>query len=106
MNKIIKLKQKYKDCNGEIINYGDILKCKFMEEQTKQEYSPKAPFCMLVRYNDTKDLVYISGMDDFQEVSEFQMKEDKKDNIISSLEIFANKSVYEANLNYFTDGEE
>lgn len=100
-NNVIQIKEKYKDCNGEIINYGDILKYLPAEEYEKTKNSPKRPFCMLVKYNNKKDLMYISGMDEFVEISEFQTYEDEINNTISSVEIFAHRAVYEGNLNYF-----
>ncbi|MFA7658790.1 MAG: hypothetical protein WCY19_05095 [Candidatus Gastranaerophilaceae bacterium] len=99
------MKKVYTDKHGEKINYGDILKCDFMEAESKKDFAPKAPFVMLVEYDDNKDMFYISGMDDFVEISEFQ-RPNSAVNIngmykLDCLEIFANRCVYENNLNYF-----
>ena len=42
---------KYLDKNGEVINYGDILKCVSFENKPKTENSCKTPFCMLCKYD-------------------------------------------------------
>jgi predicted phosphodiesterase len=92
---------KYTDYNDETIHYGDILKVKFMEEREKSPYDVKTPFAMLVKGENDKDMMYISGMDEFSEISEWQKEEDRFKNKISSVEIFAWRAVYEANLNAF-----
>lgn len=68
----------YKDKKGNEIRYGDMLKC--------EDY-PNVHLIMCKEQG--KDMLYISGMDEFQEISEWQSEEDKKENKISALEIFS-----------------
>jgi len=84
---------KYLDKNGEIINYGDILKCVSAENRPKDENSCKTPFCMLCKL-DGKDMIYVSGMDEYFEINDMKLPTDKI-NELSDFEIFAHKSIYE-----------
>lgn len=93
------MKTKYLDVNGQTICYGDILKIISMESREKNENSIRTPFAMLVKYSDSKNMMYISGMDEFWEISECQCGVDKGTNKLSDFEIFAERAVYEANLN-------
>lgn len=77
----------YKDKHGEIINYCDVLKIAGYKRES--EYAPKEPFLTLVK-NNGKDMLYISGMDEYQEIEDWQTEEDKENNTISQLEIFCN----------------
>mgnify|MGYP002512613377 FL=1 len=67
---------KYKDCNGQIIFYGDILRLK--DYKRESENSPKEPFFIL-----TKKGMYTSGMDEFAPIEECKLKTDKIRNIYS-----------------------
>ncbi len=76
---------KYKDKNGQDIQYGDVLKLVNYEKSSVN--SPKEPYLTLIK-QDGKDMLYISGMDEYQEIENWQTEEDKKNNTITSLEIF------------------
>ena len=92
------MKTHYKDCHGEIISYGDILRdIQWQEKYPKSEYSPKEPFFMIAKCNG-ETMMYISGMDEFYPIEDCKMKTDKIDEL-GSFEIFANRVVYDANLN-------
>lgn len=91
------MKTHYKDCNGEIISYGDILRdIHWWENYPKTEHSPKEPFFMIVKCNG-ETMMYISGMDEFYPIEDCKMKTDKIDEL-GAFEIFANRVVYENNL--------
>lgn len=89
------MKNVYFDINGEEINNGDILRLKNYT-QPKSEFAPKEPYLIFIQNNDNCKL-YISGMDEFQPVEEWQTDEDKKENKISALEIFVSFNSYSAN---------
>ena len=92
------MKTHYKDCHGELIGYGDILRdIHWQEKYPKSEYSPKEPFFMIAKCNG-ETMMYVSGMDEFYPIEECKMKSDKIDEL-GSFEIFANKEVYDGNLN-------
>lgn len=88
---------KYLDKNGEVINYGDILKCIGLENEPKTENSCKTPFCMLCKY-DGKDMIYVSGIDEYFEINDMKLPTDKI-NELKNLEIFAHRVIYEGVLN-------
>lgn len=75
---------KYKDKNGQEIQYGDVLKLVNCE---KIESLLKEPYLTLIKHNG-KDRLYISGMDEYLDIDDFQTEADKKTNTISSLEVF------------------
>lgn len=77
----------YKDKHGETISYGDVLK--IVDYKRENENEPKEPFITLVK-QDGEDMLYVSGMDEYQEIEDWQTEEDKKNNTISQLEIFCN----------------
>lgn len=78
---------KYKDCNGQIIFYGDILRLK--DYKRESENSPKEPFFIL-----TKKGIYTSGMDEFTPIEECKLKTDKIDEL-GAFEIFVPANIYE-----------
>lgn len=86
----------YKDCNGEYISYGDILRCKSesFTEQFKHPYAIKEPFFMLCKFNN-KPMIYIGGMDEYQDINEYKSTDDKIDEL-NVFEIFAHKMIYES----------
>lgn len=75
----------YKDKHGETISYGDVLKIVNYKRENKN--APKEPFLTLVK-QDGEDMLYISGMDEYQKIEDWQTEDDKKNNTISQLEIF------------------
>ena len=77
---------KYKDCNGQIICYGDILRLK--DYKRESEYSPKEPYFIL-----TKKGMYTSGMDEFQPIEDCKLKTDKIDEL-GAFEIFVSANIY------------
>lgn len=77
----------YKDKHGETISYGDVLKIVNYKRENKN--APKEPFLTLVK-QDGEDMLYISGMDEYQKIEDWQTEDDKKNNTISQLEIFCN----------------
>ena len=82
------MKTKYKDKNNNVINYGDILRWVHYPKRTEEEkkYAPKEPYLKIVKY-DRKDMMYMSGIDEYTEIIEWQTKEDMQENKISSVEI-------------------
>lgn len=76
---------KYKDKNGQEIQYSDVLK--LVNYGKYSENQPKEPYLTLIK-QDGKDMLYISGMDEYQDIEGWQTEEDKKNDTISSLEIF------------------
>lgn len=97
------MKTKYKDINGNEISYGDILRWVHYKQPTEEQkqFAPKEPWLTIVSTHTTKNKMYISSMDEFTDISEWQTKEDKKQNKISSVEIFVSKDVYDDTLKYF-----
>lgn len=88
------MKTHYKDCHGELIGYGDILRDIYWQKKyPKSEYSPKEPFFMIAKCNG-ETMMYVSGMDEFYPIEECKLKSDKIDEL-GSFEIFVNKEVYE-----------
>lgn len=49
---------KYIDSEGKQIAYGDILRLKNYQPSDKP-YAPKEPYYMVVKYDKTKDLVFV-----------------------------------------------
>ncbi len=85
----------YVDCNGTKINNGDILKLANYEKSDSQ-FAPKEPFLIFINNNDETEL-YISGMDEYHTITDYQTEDDKKENKISGVELFAKKDVIDAN---------
>lgn len=77
----------YKDKNGNEISYGDIMRC---------EAIPNVNLIMCKEQG--KDMLYVSGMDEFQEVSDWMSEDDKKENKLSGLEIFSRMQSRYANI--------
>lgn len=84
----------YLDYDGGIISYGDILKIRDLESQPRSKYSPKIPFAMIVR-KDNKDMLYVSGVDEFLEMSEVSINDDGR--TLPEFSIFAPRLSYEGN---------
>lgn len=82
------MKTNYTDTNGNVINYGDILKWVHYPQRTEEErkYAPKEPYLKIVKL-DNKDMMYMSGVDEYTEIKDWQTKEDIQENKISSVEI-------------------
>lgn len=91
------MKTKYVDCNGHQISYGDILKFPFLEKEPKKEFEPPKPFGMIVKFDDG-DWLYYSLEDEFRPISDCQKGDDAEKNIISGVEIFAPREIYETTL--------
>lgn len=88
------MKTIYKDCNGENISYGDILRDIHWNEKYKRtKCSPKEPFFMLCKVNG-KTMMYVSGMDEYVDLQECKLKTDKIDRL-ECFEIFAYRTIYE-----------
>lgn len=91
---------KYLDKRGTEINYGDILRfVEYEEIRENKEYSPKIPFGMLVKH-ENKDMIYVSGLDEFHEIKNCQTENDNESQI-STVEIFAPKKLYSELLTKF-----
>ena len=88
------METKYKDCNNEVISYGDILR--WLDTPKREKYSPKEPFFMITKSNG-EAMMYCSVMDEFAPITDYQTKLDKE-NELSRFEIFAHRDVYERNL--------
>lgn len=78
----------YKDCNGLIICYGDILRMK--DYKRESDLSPKEPYFIW-----TKQGMYVSGMDEYVPVEECKMPTDKIDELCS-FEIFIRANIYKS----------
>ena len=88
------MKSKYKDCNGESISYGDILRdIHWQKKCPKTDNSPKEPFFMITKLNN-KTMMYVSGIDEYVPVDECKLKTDKL-NELGSFEIFVHTTIYE-----------
>ena len=89
------MKTIYKDCKGEQISYGDILRCAYIEKNCDFEspYATKMPFFMICKL-DGKTMMYTSANDEYIEIDECKLKTDKIDEL-NGFEIFAHKEVYE-----------
>lgn len=82
------MKTIYKDVNGNIISYGDILKDIYWEKKCpKSEYSPQEPYFMITKCNG-ETMMYFSGMDEFYPIEECKLKTDKIDEL-KSFRIYA-----------------
>ena len=66
----------YTDKNGNIIEYGDILKYEEPIIQNRDEFSPEEPQFKLEIF-DGKPMIHISGMDEYQEINECQSPDDE-----------------------------
>lgn len=98
MNDIEEKKQYYKDCNGFVICYGDILRLK--DYKRTSDLAPKEPYFIW-----TKQGMYVSGMDEFMPIEECKMPTDKIDEL-SSFEIFVRAKVYNQVQSLFKAEEE
>lgn len=100
------MKTNYKDVNGNTINYGDILRWLDFPCRQGENYISE-PYMMIVPYNSDRVkrdcMMYMSAMDEYTPISEWQTKEDEKDNKISCVKIFVDREAYEANLKYFDE---
>ena len=96
------MQTKFKDANGNIINYGDILKWLDFPRGEGENYVAES-YMMIVKYDENKDMMYMSGMDEFTPIKEWQTKEDEKENKISCVKIYVNRELYEANFKFFED---
>ena len=94
---------KYIDSEGKQIAYGDILRLKNYQPSDKP-YAPKAPYYMVVKYDKTEDLVYCSTMDDFIEISAFQLDDnDVRLNKLRLLKLDISQDMIKDTLNFFED---
>lgn len=92
---------KYIDSEGKQIAYGDILRLKNYQPSDKP-YAPKEPYYMVVKYDKTKDLVFCSSMDEFVEVSEFQLdNNDVRLNKLRLLKLDISQDMIKDTLNFF-----
>ena len=89
------MKTIYKDCKGEQISYGDILRCVYIEKNCdfKSPYAIKIPFFMICKL-DSKTMMYCSAGDEYIEIGNCKTKTDKIDEL-SAFEIFAHREIYE-----------
>lgn len=78
----------YKDCNGLVICYGDILRIK--DYKRESDLSPKEPYLIW-----TKKGMYFSGMDEYVPVEECKSSTDKIDELYS-FEIFVRAKNYKS----------
>ena len=85
------MKTDYKDFNGEIISYGDILR--WLDIPPRCKYSPKEPFFMITKLNG-ETMMYCSQVDEFVPLTECKAKTDKI-NELSRFEIFVHRNIYE-----------
>lgn len=82
---------KYKDCNGENISYGDILR--WLDAPPRDKYSPKEPFFMLCKIHG-ETMMYCSLGDEYLPLTDCKTKTDKIEEF-SRFEIFAHRLIYE-----------
>lgn len=54
--------------------------------EEERKYAPKEPYLKIVKFGN-KDMMYVSVMDEYTEIVEWQTKEDIQENKISSVEI-------------------
>ncbi len=86
----------YVDCNGNKINNGDILRLANYEK-SDNKFAPREPFLIFIEDKTDGAKIYISGMDEYQPITDYQTEDDKKENKISAVELFAPKSLIDAN---------